>query len=105
MLEEENAFYDAHKEEFHEKYLNKWLVITGDLLWGVYDKFAEASKNALESLEHGKIMIHRPSDDGRVIYIGPRARVKSPEGSKKPEMEQEITYSNGGELMTFTYPY
>jgi len=104
MLEKENAFYDAHKAEFHEKYLNKWLVITGESLWGVYDKFADAAKNALESLEHGKIMIHKPSDDGRIIYL-PSVHVKYPEDRKKPEMEQEITYSNGGELMTFTYPY
>jgi hypothetical protein len=40
MLEQENAFYIAHQGEFREKYLEKWLVIVGESLWGVYDMFA-----------------------------------------------------------------
>jgi len=54
MLEQENAFYDAHQAEFKERYLDKWLVITGESLWGVYDKFADAVKDALANLEHGE---------------------------------------------------
>jgi hypothetical protein len=37
MFERENAFYEAHKTEFREKYLKKWLVIAGDALVGVFD--------------------------------------------------------------------
>jgi len=39
MLERENKFYNEHKAEFHEKYLNKWLFIVGESLWGVFNTF------------------------------------------------------------------
>jgi len=105
MLEEENAFYDAHKEEFHEKYLNKWLVITGESLWGVYDNTTEAVEAALESLEPGKIMIHKPANDGRVVYVGPRARIKYPDDIKRPKLRPEMSYSEGNGLLEIPYPY
>jgi len=105
MLEQENAFYDAHKAEFHEKYLDKWLVITGESLWGVYDSTTEAVEATLENLEPGKIMIHKPANDGRVIFVGPRARIKCPEGSKKPKPQREIFYSDGGGLLEIPYPH
>lgn len=104
MLEQENAFYDAHQAEFREKYSDKWLVITGESLWGVYDKIADASKDALESLEPGKIMIHRPSDDGKVIQIGPRFHVKYHGKNKKPKLHREMTYTSGG-LLEVPYAY
>jgi len=105
MLEQEKAFYDTHKAEFHEKYLDKWLVITGESLWGVYDKIADAAKAAFGSLEQGKIMIHRPSDDGKVIFVGPRVHIEYPEGSKKPKPQRETFYSTGGSLVKVAYPY
>jgi len=104
MLEQESAFYDTHQAEFHEKYPDKWLVIIGESLWGVYDKFADAAKDALNKFEPGKFMIHRPSDDGKVIYLGPRVHIKYPEGRKKI-MREKITYSNGDSPLKVTYPY
>jgi len=103
MLEQENAFYDAHKVEFHEKYFDKWLVITGGSLWGVYGKFSDAAKNALEQLGQNDFMIHRPSDDGKVIEI-PSVRIKYPKGSKKKKLRPQMTYS-GGDPITVAYPY
>ena len=103
MLERENAFYEVHQTEFREKYLDKWLVITGESLWGVYDKIADAAKDAFEHLEPGKIMIHRPADDGRVIEI-PSVRARYPEGKKKPKPCRKIVYSSG-DLVKYTYPY
>jgi len=105
MLEEENAFYDAHKAEFHEKYLNKWLVITGESLWGVYDRIADAVEATVGKFEPGKIMIHRPSDDGKVIHFGPRIRFRNPDDIKKPKMRPEMTYSGGNGLLEISYPY
>ena len=104
MLEQENAFYDAHQAEFREKYLDKWLVITGGSLWGVYDRIADAAKDAFESLEPGKIMIHKPSDDGKIIEL-PTVQIRHPNGAKKPEVQRESFYSSGGDPITFTYPY
>jgi len=104
MLEQENAFYDAHKAEFREKYLDKWLVISGESLWGVYDSTTDAVEASLGKLEPGKIMIHKPSNDGRVINL-PRICANNSEGNKQLEVEREITYSNGDDLLMFTYPY
>jgi len=59
----------------------------------------------LGSLEPGKIMIHKPSNDGRVIYIGPRVYVKYPEGSKKPKPKATMTYTSGDGLLKVPYPY
>ena len=70
-LERENAFYGAHRDEFREKYYNKYLLITGETLYGVYDKFAEAAKTALENFDPGKFLIHKPSDEDRIIEINP----------------------------------
>ena len=103
MFERENAFYMAHQAEFHEKYPDKWLVITDESLWGVYDRIADAAKAAFEHLEPGKIMIHKPSDDGKVIEI-PSFRARYPGNKKKPKPHREITYTSGN-LVTFTYPY
>ena len=47
-LVKENAFYALHKAEFQEKYYDKWLVIVGDSLWGVYDKFSDAAQKAFQ---------------------------------------------------------
>ena len=103
MLEQENAFYDAHQTEFREKYLDKWLVITGESLWGVYDKFADAAKAALKQLGSNEFMIHKPADDGKVIEI-PSVRIRYPNGDKKPKLRPKMT-SSGGEPITVTYPY
>jgi len=104
MLEQENAFYDAHQAEFREKYFDKWLVITGESLWGVYDKFAGAAKDAVERLGQVDFMIHRPSDDGKVIEI-PSAKIRYPDDAQKPKVQRESFYSSNGDPVTFTYPY
>jgi len=102
MFEQENAFYEAHQAEFHEKYHDKWLVLRGESLWGVYDKISDAAKDALGQLEPGKFVIHRPSDDGRVIEIGTRIHVKYPDDAERPKPKATMTYT-GGDLVTFTY--
>ena len=103
MLEQENSFYELHQTEFREKYLDKWLVITGETLWGVYDKIADAARDAFKHLEPGKIMIHRPADDGKIIEI-PSVCAKHHESKKKPKLRREIVYSSGN-LIKYTYPY
>jgi len=103
MLEQENAFYKAHQAEFREKYLDKWLVIIGESLFGAYDKFADAAQAAMEQLGQSEFMIHRPSDDGKVVQIGPRVRAKYPDDAKRPKPKAVITCAGGP--LTVTYPY
>lgn len=77
MLKRENKFYNEQKTKFHEKYFNKYLVIVGKSLWGVFDKFSDAARTALQNFKSKtEIFIHRPADDNKVIkMIGPLSLV------------------------------
>ena len=83
-LEQENAFYAEHRAEFREKYMDKWLVITGRTLWGVYDRFTVAVETAMKNLRPGEFMVHKPADDGRVIPM-PMCRIEYPDGAERPK--------------------
>jgi hypothetical protein len=102
MLERESVFYKAHQVEFREKYPDKWLVITGDSLFGVYETLKEAAKNALDHLKPGEFIIHRPADDGKVIEIGPIINVRDPAEAKN-QGPGCIIKTTGGDLVTYSY--
>ena len=102
MFERENAFYESKQAEFHEKYLDKWLVITGTSLLGVYDTIADAAKAALEQLEPGDFILHRPADDGKILEIGPFINIHDPseDNTQKPKT---ISAFCDGDLIRFPY--
>jgi len=102
MFEIEELFYKAHQIEFREKYFDKWLVIVGASLWGVYDTIADAAKNALQHFEPGEFMIHTPSHDGMVIEIGPKIHTRCQNNDDKIIPDCVITATKG-ELVSFTY--
>ena len=105
MLERENKFYKANQAEFREKYLNKWLVIVGESLWGVFDKVSDAGKAALQNFEpDAEFMIHRPADDDTVIEIGPIVSITRP-GDDQEEGINPVLTASKGELKTFQYAY
>jgi len=105
MLERENKFYSEHRTEFHEKYLDKWLVIVGESLWGVFDKFSDAGKAALQNFEpETEILIHRPADDDTVIEIGPFLSVVKP-GAEEEDILEPVTIASKGEPVKFQYAY
>jgi hypothetical protein len=102
MLERESAFYRAHQTEFHEKHPDKWLVIAGDSLFGVYETLKEAAEAALARFEPGEFIIHRPADDGKVIEIGPIISVRQPAGAKNLKPGYTIK-TISGDLVTYSY--
>ena len=104
MLERENKFYMEHQAEFKEKYNDKWLVIVGESLWGVYEKVSDAGKAALQNFEPGEFLIHRPSDDGTVIEIAPIVSVTRPDNDHEEEINSVMTVSEG-EMVKFQYAY
>jgi hypothetical protein len=104
MLERENNFYSAHQAEFKEKYPEKWLVIVGESLWGVFDKVSEAAKEALKNFEPGEFLLHRPADDNMVIEIGPITSVIRP-GDGQNENSEPVTVTTDGELVAYQYAY
>jgi hypothetical protein len=103
MLERENAFYQAHKAEFHEKYLDKWLVIAGEELWGVFDKVSDAAKAALEHFETEEFFLHRPADDDMVIGVIPTISISRP--GEDQEEPASVTSFTDGEPVKFQYAY
>ena len=92
MRERENAYYKANKAEFREKYLDKWLVIAGESLYGAYDTPQEAAANASAKLEPGEFLIHKPANDGTVIEIGGTVRLRHPDDINTPKPKRAITY-------------
>jgi hypothetical protein len=76
VFEKEKVFYETHKDEFHEKYLNKWLVIVGDSLFGAYDTPKEAIISATKRYKPGEFMMRLPANDGKVFRIGPFIRIR-----------------------------
>jgi hypothetical protein len=103
MLERENKFYMEHQVEFKEKYNDKWLVIVGDSLWGVYDKVSDAGKAALQNFEPGEFLIHSPADDGTVIELGPIVSVTKPGVSE--ENDDSAMIITKGEMVSIQYAY
>jgi hypothetical protein len=104
MLEHENKFYMAHQAELKEKYPDKWLVIVGESLWGIYDKVSDAGKAALQNFEPGEFMIHRPADDDTVIETGPIISVTQPGEDINEESKSAVTVFNS-ELVTYQYAH
>ena len=103
-LEKENAFYASHKTEFQKKYSNRWLVIVGDSLWGVFNKFSDAAKAAFENFKPGEFMIHTPSHDDLVIKIGPLISEIHSLDNLDEDLETGM-YATEGELVKFNYAY
>ena len=101
MFEREDAFYTAHKTEFQEKYKNKWLVIVGESIWGIFETLNEAAKKALQNFEPGDFMIHNPSRDGMVIDIGPKIHTRYQDNTD--QMPDCVITATGNELISFPY--
>jgi hypothetical protein len=57
----EIAFYKANRKDFVQQYENKFLVIKGEALVGVYDTRSQASDDALKNHAAGSFIIERPT--------------------------------------------
>jgi len=66
MLEREFEFFKAHQEELVQKYLDRFLVIKGQTLIGVYDSELEAYTTTKKDHEVGTFLIQQclPGDEG-----------------------------------------
>jgi hypothetical protein len=103
-LERENAFYASHKAEFQQKYFNKWLVIVGESLWGIYDKFSDAAQAAFSNFKPGDFMIHTPSHDDIVIKMAPLISETHSSDSLDDDLESGMSATEG-KLVKFNYAY
>jgi hypothetical protein len=104
VLDRENQFYLANQTEFKEKYNNKWLVIVGESLWGVFDKISDAGKAVLEHFDSTQnVFIHRPADDNKVIEIGPITAESSPDDIDVKPIPSMTVFE--GDLVAYQYAH
>ncbi|GHV30574.1 hypothetical protein AGMMS4952_17790 [Spirochaetia bacterium] len=69
MLDREQAYYEAHKEELRAKYTGKKIIIAGDSIKGVYDTDGQAYRAAVQTmgLKSGTFMITDVDETGQEI--------------------------------------
>jgi hypothetical protein len=67
-LENEQAFYKAHRDELRTKYAGKRIVIANDRVLGVYNTDREALKETVKTLPRGSFMVkYIPMDPRKEI--------------------------------------
>jgi hypothetical protein len=72
MLDTEDAFYEAHKEEFRQQYAGKHVVIIEETLIGAYDTKEEARVEGLKRAKPGEFMlrpIHANPEDDTILIL------------------------------------
>jgi hypothetical protein len=57
VLENEQAYFEAHKSEIRKKYPGKRIVISGNGITGAYDTDGEAYAEAVKTMVPGTFMI------------------------------------------------
>jgi hypothetical protein len=57
MLEKEQAYFEAHKDEIRAKYAGKRILIAGEEIKGAYETDAEAYAAAVKTMKPGSFMI------------------------------------------------
>ncbi|GHT48701.1 hypothetical protein FACS1894102_2240 [Spirochaetia bacterium] len=62
MFEAENNYYELNKDKLQHDYLNKFVVIAGDSLFGVYDDVGVASLEAMKKFKPGAFMVKQVSN-------------------------------------------
>lgn len=67
MFEKELRYYKAHKDEFLERHANKFLVIKGDRLLGVYTTEKDAYEAGLKEFGNVPFLIKRVVEEEEVI--------------------------------------
>jgi hypothetical protein len=71
MLEKEWNFYEGHHNELVEKYLNKFVVISGDRVVAAYDNEKKAYHDTVKAIPLGSFMIHRVTEPEEVLRLSP----------------------------------
>lgn len=67
MFEKELQYYKTRKEELLKRHANKYLVIKGDRLLGVYDTDIDAYKAGLKEFGNVAFLIKKVTKEEEVI--------------------------------------
>ena len=86
MLEKEFQYFQEHKEELKEKFIDKVVVIVNEKVVGSYDTLGEALRESAKKYELGTFLIQKifRNDDE---YIGKISLFKSSGGYKGKVIE------------------
>jgi|GEM_PF-639729 len=71
FLEAEWRFYEGNRDELVEKYLGKYVVISGDRVLAVYDDENFAYFETVKTVPLGSFMIHRITEEEEVFQLSP----------------------------------
>ena len=76
MLEQERAYYKQHEVELLEQYKGRWILLTGDSLYGAYDTQKQAYDAGVNELGLGEFMIQEVEDEEKLIqkFYSPRVQ-------------------------------
>jgi hypothetical protein len=73
MLEREQEYYEAHREELREKYAGKEVVIAGETIVGIYDSVGKAWEETKKTIPAGSFLMksipEHPEDE--VVALSP----------------------------------
>jgi hypothetical protein len=75
MFEHEEAFFEAHKEEFKAEYPHKHLIIADGAVFGVYDSVEQAVNDAMKHFEPGKFMLQSIDTCDEIMRFASRVYV------------------------------
>ncbi len=68
-LEREFIFFNNKLEELKKDYLNKYIVIKGEKILGVYDDFDEAMEKTKKTEEIGTFLIQKVEENPNAYTI------------------------------------
>lgn len=75
-LQREFYYFQAHREELVQKYLDKWIVIQGIEVVGVYDDELEAINNSIDKgMELGTFFVEQCTKEPKRYVVQSRAGV------------------------------
>ncbi|GHV90557.1 hypothetical protein AGMMS50268_10600 [Spirochaetia bacterium] len=69
MLENEQRYYEKHRDELVLNYLGKFVVISGDHVVAAYDNDKEAILETMKTIPMGSFMVKPITKEERVIRL------------------------------------
>ncbi len=75
MLEKEFEYYINHRSELLPKYENKYIVIVGENVVGVYDNAADALFDSDKKYQPGHYLLHLCLADNSDYNVRPYSRI------------------------------
>jgi hypothetical protein len=80
MLDQEQAFFEAHAQEYIRHFLGQWVVIHGAEFLGAYSTEQQAYEAALQQAGNEPVLIRLVTGEPRPVHAIPAMLSGSPGG-------------------------